>query len=229
VTPRRVVHHADAIAWLGAQPRLCAASVITSLPDLSELPGLSFEAWRDWFSAAAGLSASRVSDGGAAIFFQSDVLRAGRWVDKAGLVARAAEGAGMSLAFHKIVCRLPPGTLSFGRPSYSHLLGYVWPDHPVCSATPRADVLVDAGFKPAGKSMGVNACVEACRFVLSETHTRTVVDPFCGFGTVLSVANALGLDAVGVDLSRRMCQRARRLKVVLSAGSIGRGQRQPAE
>jgi tRNA G10 N-methylase Trm11 len=35
------------------------------------------------------------------------------------------------------------------------------------------------------------------------------VDPFCGWGTVLAVANALGMDAVGVDLSARMCRRAR--------------------
>jgi tRNA G10 N-methylase Trm11 len=41
------------------------------------------------------------------------------------------------------------------------------------------------------------------------------VDPFCGYGTVLAVANALGLDAVGVDLSARMCARARTLSVDL--------------
>jgi tRNA G10 N-methylase Trm11 len=61
--------------------------------------------------------------------------------------------------------------------------------------------------------MGVNACLEACRFVLQETSTRTIVDPFCGWGTVLAVANTLGLDAVGVDLSARMCRRARVLAI----------------
>jgi DNA modification methylase len=64
---------------------------------------------------------------------------------------------------------------------------------------------------PGKKAMGVRACLEACRFVLEETPTRTVVDPFCGWGTVLAVANALGMDAVGVDLSLRMCRRARTL------------------
>ena len=54
--------------------------------------------------------------------------------------------------------------------------------------------------------MGVRACLEACRYVIAETRTRTIVDPFCGYGTVLAVANALGLDAVGVDLSARMCR-----------------------
>ncbi|HUS68389.1 MAG TPA: DNA methyltransferase, partial [Kofleriaceae bacterium] len=78
-----------------------------------------------------------------------------------------------------------------------------------------ADVIADGGHKPGPKAMGVNACLEACRFVRAETPTRTVVDPFCGFGTVLAVANALGLDAVGVDHSVRMCRKARTLTIAL--------------
>jgi hypothetical protein len=75
-----------------------------------------------------------------------------------------------------------------------------------------ADVLPDAGHMPGTKAMGVRACAEACRFIIDETATRTVVDPFCGWGTVLAVANALGMDAVGVDLSARMCRHARALR-----------------
>jgi hypothetical protein len=76
-------------------------------------------------------------------------------------------------------------------------------------------VLPDAGFMPGTKSMGVAACADACRLVLRETTTRTVVDPFCGYGTVLAVANALGLGAVGVDLSAKMCRKARTLTINL--------------
>jgi hypothetical protein len=36
-----------------------------------------------------------------------------------------------------------------------------------------------------------------------------VVDPFCGRGTVLAVANAMGFDAIGVDLSAKRCRAAR--------------------
>ena len=150
-----------------------------------------------------------------AIFFQSDIKRNGLWVDKGAMVARAAERAGMVLLFHKIVCRRPPGTVTFGRSAYSHLLGYARTIRP----SPRhatADVLGEPGFMPGAKSMGVRACVEACRFVRAETVTRTIVDPFCGFGTVLAVANALGLDAVGVDKSARMCRKARNLRIDLA-------------
>jgi DNA modification methylase len=52
--------------------------------------------------------------------------------------------------------------------------------------------------------------------VLQHTPTRTVVDPFCGHGSVLAVANALGLSAVGVELSPKRAKRARNLTIDLS-------------
>jgi hypothetical protein len=186
------------------------ASVITSLPDISELPRLRFEGWCHWFEDAAAAVMRSVPTTGVAIYFQSDILHAGLWIDKSAMVARGAERAGGRLLFHRIVCRQPAGTLSAGRATYSHLLGFAPVARPP-RGFPRADVIPDAGFMPGKKAMGVRACVEACRFVLQETSTRTIVDPFCGWGTVLAVANALGMDAEGVDLSPRMCQRAKSL------------------
>jgi hypothetical protein len=214
--PQRAVHHADAISWLRQQGRLAGASVVTSLPDVSEVPALGLEGWLRWFEEAALQVMQAVPDDGVAIFFQSDIKEGGLWIDKGALVARAAQRAAMGLLSHKIVCRKRPGTLTFGRATYSHLLTFAR----VLRARPdraSADVLPDAGFMPGKKSMGVAACADACRFVRDETPTRTVVDPFCGWGTVLAVANALGLDAVGVDLSARMCRRARALQIDLSA------------
>jgi hypothetical protein len=213
--PRRVVHHGDAIAWLRAHRPLPDASLVTSLPDVSEVPSLGLAGWRRWFEDAALLAMESVSDQGVAIFFQSDIKREGLWIDKGAMVARAAERAGVGLLFHKIVCRKPAGTVTFGRASYSHLLGFARVLRPPLGRA-TADVLPDAGFMPGNKAMGVNACLEACRFVLAETTTRTILDPFCGFGTVLAVANAMGLDAVGVDLSARMCRRARGLTLSLA-------------
>ena len=212
--PARTVVHADALAWLRQNAPLRGASVITSLPDASEVPALGLEGWRRWFVEAAGAVMSAVTDEGIAIFFQSDVRRAGIWIDKGALVTRAAEDAGMRCLFHKIVCRKAPGTVTIGRASYSHLLGFARTLQPSLRAT-TADVLPEAGFASGPKAMGTAACLDAVRFVLEQTTTRTVVDPFCGFGTVLAVANALGLDAIGVDLSARMCRRARALDLVV--------------
>jgi hypothetical protein len=217
MTAQRAIHQAEAIAWLKGQGTLAGASVITSLPDVSELPRTGFAGWCRWLEDAAAVVVQSVPAEGVAIFFQSDIRHAGLWVDKGAMVARGAERAGGHLLFHHIVCRRPAGTLSAGRATYSHLLGFAPVPRPP-SGHPRADVIPDAGFVPGKKAMGVHACLEACRFVLQETPTRTVVDPFCGWGTVLAVANALGLDAVGVDLSIRMCRRARVLDLSNSLG-----------
>jgi hypothetical protein len=207
--PRRQVHQGEALTWLRAHAPLAGASVVTSLPDTSEIPALGFEAWVAWFGEAAELVLRSVPDGGVAIFFQSDIRHAGLWVDKGALVSRAAERAAMSLLFHRIVCRKPPGTLGFGRATYAHLLGFA--RRPPPAGWARADVLPDGGPTAGRKAMGTLAALEACRFVREQTSTRTVVDPFCGWGTVLAAANALGLEAIGVDLSSRMCRRARAL------------------
>ena len=45
--------------------------------------------------------------------------------------------------------------------------------------------------------MGVEACRLACRFLREESETKLVVDPFCGHGTALAVANHFGFDALG--------------------------------
>jgi hypothetical protein len=210
------VHHTEALAWLRGSGKLAGASAVTSLPDVSELPALGFDGWRVWFEEAAGLVMSSVEH--AAVFFQSDIRHHGVWVDKGQLVGRAAERAGMVLLFHRIVCRHPAGTLTSGRASYAHLLGFA--RGPLSSSRPRADVIPDGGPVAGRKAMGALACLEACRFVLDQTPSRLVVDPFCGWGTSLAVANALGLDAVGLDLSVRMCRRARRLRFDLAGGSL---------
>ena len=213
--PGRIVHQADALAWLRAREHLAGGSVVTSLPDAAELPGLDLAAWTRWFVETATLVIDAVPDEGVAIFFQSDVKRGGTWIDKGALVQRAADATGARLLFHKIVCRKPPGAVTFGRASYSHLLGYSRAIRPRPERA-TADVLPDAGFRPGTKSMGAKACLDACRFVVSETPTRTIVDPFCGHGTALAVANALGLDAIGVDVSARMCKKARALTLDLA-------------
>jgi hypothetical protein len=215
--PTRRVHQGDALEWLRANPAPPNASVITSLPDVAELPELDFDAWRVWFDGAVKSVLDWVPGDGLAMFFQTDVLHRGVWTDKSYLVLRAAESTRSALVWHKIVCRTPPGTVRPGRAGYSHLL--------CLSRTPRQafrsslpDVLSDAGEEVSVKAMGALACELACRYLLEVTPAPVVVDPFCGRGTVLAVANALGLDAVGVDRNGRCCRAARRLSLRLKAG-----------
>lgn len=207
--PTRRIIQAEALTWLTQHPAPAAASVITSLPDRSELPDLGLDAWQDWFVEAARRVLAWLPDPGLAIFFQSDIRHAGRWIDKGYLVQRAAEAEGRALLWHKIVCRHPPGSISHGRANYSHLLCFA--HAPRMVTHPGPDVLPDAGYKPWSKAMGVEACRLACRFLREESQTELVVDPFCGHGTALAVANHYGFDALGVELSTRKVRAARRL------------------
>jgi hypothetical protein len=214
VTPRREVYCGDAIAWMQTHTRFEGANVITSLPDVSEVPPHDLPRWQRWFTDAAQMIIERVPDDAVAIFFQSDIKYEGVWIDKGYLVHKAAENVGAALLWHKIACRKPAGTVVFGRAGYSHLLCYSRALRPPLSNS-TADVLADVGAMTWSKAMGVKACALAVRFVLRETRHRTVIDPFCGYGTVLAAANAVGLDAVGVELSKRKCRRAEALKVEL--------------
>jgi len=59
--------------------------------------------------------------------------------------------------------------------------------------------------------MGREACLAVGRFLVAHTRCRTVVDPFCGMGSMLAAANELGLAAVGVERSAKRAARARTL------------------
>lgn len=208
--PARSVIHGDGVEWLRRARLPETHAVVTSMPDSSELPSLGFAGWRGWFVETAALVMRQVADDSVAVFFQTDVKREGVWVDKGYLVARGAELAGVELLWHKIVCRAPAGTTTFGRPAYAHLSCF--------SKTLRldrksssADVLPRLGEMPWPRAMGVEACAAVCRFLRASTGCTTVVDPFCGIGTMLAVANAHGLDAIGVERSAKRAARARLL------------------
>ncbi len=209
--PNREVHHADAIPWLHACGRISGACAVTSLPDVSEL-NLSLAAWRAWFLGAVQLVVDCVMPESAAVFFQSDIKCDGVWIDKGSLVIRAAEDAGAQVLFHKIVCRRQPGLLTMGRPGYTHLIAVSramkCPD-----VLPIPDVIVDAGRQPWVRAMGIRAAAHAIRFARDQVRATTVIDPFCGVGTVLAVGNALGLDAIGVERSAKRSAQSRLLTV----------------
>jgi hypothetical protein len=208
----REVVCADVLPWLSSRESLPGCSIVASMPDYSEFPGLSLDEWKTWFTETAKLILSRTPDDGAALFFQSDIKRDGVWIDKGYLVAKAAEETGHALLFHKVLCRAPAGQTTFGKPSYSHLLAFsrgVRP--PVDEST--ADVIPDLGEKTWARGMGVVACRVACEFILRSTKTRTVVSLFAGEGSVVAYANHIGLHAIGVERSPKRAERARLLRV----------------
>jgi hypothetical protein len=211
--PTRVVHVGDGLAWLAAargEGRLAGVSIVTSLPDLSELPTLGIDGWERWFVEAARACCEAIEDQSLAVFFQRDVVRDGRWIDKGTLITQAAVRAGLSMVFHRIVLRAPAGTVTRGIAGYSHLLGFSRRAR-MDLARPGPDVLPDPGPTTWTRGMGTHVGRAACDAVLAYTPSRVVLDPFCGHGTVLAVANDLGLDAIGVELGAKRARKARAL------------------
>jgi len=200
-SPARTVLCQDALPWLEENPSYEGASVVTSLPDVSGLPHLSLREWKEWFRNAAELCLAATPDDGVTIFYQTDIKVEGTWVDKNYLCHRAAEACGAELLWHKIVCRRKVGETCFGRPGYTHLLCYSY-----------ADVFATQGEMTWSRAMGVDSCEFACKYVQSHTESSIVIDPFCGMGTVLAVANRRGVSALGIELGKRRALRARRLK-----------------
>jgi hypothetical protein len=207
---KRIVEQADGVAWLARAPLPPDHAIVTSLPDSTEVQEI--DDWAAWFVDVVALACRQVADDAVAIFYQTDVKQHGRWVDKGYLAQRGAEAAGSHLLWHKIVCRVPPGIITMGRPSYAHLLAFsrglrLDPGR----STP--DVLPTTGVMTWSRAMGVAACEAAARFLVADTACRTVVDPFCGRGTMLAVANDHGLDAIGIERVARRVRKARTLRL----------------
>jgi len=209
--PRREVHCADAIPWMEVNGVIAGACAVTSLPDVSEV-NLTLARWRPWFTRAASLVIGSVAPESAALFFQSDIKCEGEWIDKSSLIMGAADAAGAKLLFHKIVCRRPPGTLTTGRPGYTHLIA-VSRAMKCPEALPIPDVITDAGRQPWVRAMGIRAAAHAVRFARDQAGAEKIFDPFCGVGTVLAVANVLGLDAVGIEKARKRAEQSRNLQI----------------
>lgn len=211
--PSRVVHCDDALVWLEQSSVLEGCSLVASMPDISEFHGYTLEAWKEWFTSTAKLVLSKTPEMGVTVFYQSDIKMDGAWVDKGYLCQKAAESLGHSLLWHKIVCRVQPGKSTFGRPAYSHVLCFSKSlrIHDLSKSTP--DVIPDIGDKTWERGMGLAACLMIGKFIAEQTPTKTLVHPFCGQGSMLAMANSLGLDAIGIERSPKRAELARILSV----------------
>jgi hypothetical protein len=186
------------------------------MPDISEFPGYTLNDWKAWFIKTASLVMSRCPDDGVTIFYQSDVKIDGAWVDKGYLCQKAAESLGQELLWHKIICRSPAGIATFGRPAYSHMLCFSKSLRvDIAKSTP--DVLPDLGEKTWQRGMGLEACMLAAKFIADQTPTTTVINPFCGEGSMLAVANAYNLSAIGIERSPKRAAKAQVLQMDLKA------------
>ena len=151
----------------------------------------------------------------------------------------AAEVEGVMLAWHKIV-HFGPQVIdkpAYNSVQFTHLLCFWrWGESseafnggPPDLGTTLPDVMARGekpwGLRNSARCMGSNATLEVLKWASRRLDVDTVVDPFCGAGTVLAIGNAIGLKAVGVDLSARRVKQARSLdgEALLAGRESSRG------
>ncbi|GAM25185.1 hypothetical protein SAMD00019534_083600, partial [Acytostelium subglobosum LB1] len=200
----------DAVQWLKDNTVASGTSVITSLPDIVEMTGYSLQQYRDWFVDTVELITSKLSDNNVAIFYQTDIRRkvkgnkgiVDEYLDKGYLCAKGAERSGCKMVWHKLMYSVAPelGKVSRGQtPGFSHMLCFAKKPGLLTYQEQTPDIAPRGGMVWK-KAMGLNACMVALRYIRG-VGCNTVLDTFCGKGSVLAAANMLGLHAIGVDLS----------------------------
>jgi len=226
--PRREVLCADALEWLRPGVVPPRSIVLTGIPDVCEVQAFAptMKAWEAWFLLATRRVLEALPPRGVAVFVQTDIRGAGvGQVSKLGLLLRAAADVeGARLLWHKVAHFGTVDKGCQGGVKFSHLACFMrapaegpeapaaGPEEPTCGLP---DVLW-RGLKPRGlknseRCFGVHMTRSVLLWASKQLGAETVVDPFCGAGTVLAVGNALGMHAVGVDISPRRVKQAGRL------------------
>ncbi len=205
----KTVVQSEALEWLEKNQLSENQAIVASIPDSAELPGTPFEPWRAWFSLVAERVLLAAPEKTLVIFAQSDVRHQGVWIDKSFLVQEAAKKVGAYLLLHRLVCRLPAGTVTFGRATYTHLLVFS-KGLRLSQRYGYSDIIPDGGPRAWVRGLGLHTCEAIVRMVKQETAADTLVALFSGKGLLLEVARRQGLHSIGVDLSKKQCRHAER-------------------
>jgi hypothetical protein len=197
---------ADAVAWMeGGECPPC--SIVTSPPDQAEIGG-TLDDWAVWYLRACAAAGRCLAPGAPVVFYGTDRKAEGRWLSKSAIFTEAAHQAGLHLLWHKVALRHPVGATDLHRPGYSHLMAF---GDDTCRPGKATPDVFDRGRTLYPNGMGLVAARVACEFAVRPD--LPLVDPFCGRGTVPAVADALGANAIGVDIDPQQCEAARTLRL----------------
>ena len=135
------------------------------------------------------------------IFVQTDRRKGGRQFSKASVLMNIAQSQGWFLLWHKIELAAEVGKSNLYRPTFRNMLCFGRGKMSAGQATPDVVPPSKRLYDMAFGFEAAKVCVEFCK-----KFSNRVLDPFCGYGTVLHVAEEMGADSMGVDIDRRVCE-----------------------
>lgn len=218
---KRELFCSDVFEWLNQNPLTDGTSVVASMPDFSEFSNTTLDEYKNIFTDMAEKVLIATPSNDVTIFYQSDIKVDGRWLDKAFLIQKAAEKLAHAQLWHKVICRVPPGMTTFGRPSYTHILAFS-KNFTLDPKDSSADVLPQMGEKLWERGMGVKGAMMMAKFIKEKVGSHTLVNPFCGMGSLLAVGNAYGLNVVGIERSPKRLKSAELVKFSIETESFSR-------
>jgi 2-polyprenyl-3-methyl-5-hydroxy-6-metoxy-1,4-benzoquinol methylase len=198
--PTREVYCDDANIWL-LKKRFDI--MITSLPDMEEV-GATLEKWQEWIKSTCNNIVNSANNDSIIFFYQTDRKYSGRIIDKKTMISQVFLDSGYNNILSKIVLRREPNKMDLFRPTYTNLFGF---SKTITSGGTTPDVIY-AGKMIYNNAMGFNAVETCINFLKAKKITGTILDPFCGQGSVLKIANQLGYDAIGVDILQEQVNKA---------------------
>lgn len=204
----REVFCTDVIDWLNNNELPPKTSIVASIPDISEFHSTDLKSYRHKFCEIASLILQKTPQDDVTIFYQSDIKTNGIWLDKAFLCQKAAEEIGAELLFHKIICRVPPGTTTFGRPAYTHIIAFS-KNFKLDTKHSSPDIIPLMGDKLWERGMGSHGAKLMVKFIKEVIQSNAVLNCFSGMGTLLAISEAYGLKSIGLERSPKRVEESR--------------------
>ena len=187
------------------------------------------QVYEEWFIKVSRHILNRLPNNAYAIFLQSPVRaidaktnKVLKYIDKSHLLAIAVLRTNCVLMWKKMTINSVLDKRSFHRPTYSDLIcfgkgqpkqeeslkGHLSDKPTTLYSTPTYNTedfavpdIIQRGEMLWPKGVGIDTAILGIQFLKYAAKASLVIDPFCGVGTILAVANYYGLDSFGVEIS----------------------------
>ncbi len=185
----------DANIWLKENKNIKV--MITSLPDPQEI-GIGRIEYNKWLISTCNNIIESLDEESVVFFYQTDRKMDGVIIDKKSIITNVFHNNGFDTIMSKIVIKQKVGTPNFTRMTFTNLFGF---SKKYKSGSVTFDTMYQGKmkYKNAMSETAINVLLD---YIKKKLPDETIVDPFCGRGSVLDVFNENGFNVIGVDIDQ---------------------------